>query len=335
MFRKKPPVTPEGSGLSRRGFFRAFGGLAGLAREEGASEEGRRAPPPTWALPQRVLGRTGLAVPILGFGAAPLGRSASDEAAYALLSEALDLGVRLIDTASPEGGYGRAHRQVSQVLRRRRSEVILTTTVSEPDAAAGRRMLERSLGELGTDYVDVLFVDSLGHDRMDPAVVFGPDGVMQMAMAAKAEGLARFVGVSAHCRPGPVLRALREFDIDVLMTAANFVDAYTYDFEGSVWPVAREKGVGLLAMKVFGGTMEGRATPALLPRHWHDRAFRYALSLEGCAAAVIGMVDRRELHENVQRARAFTPLDAAELERLADDGRRFAEDWGAHLGAVE
>lgn len=334
MFRKKPPALPDDSAVSRRGFFRAFGGLAGIARDEG-SEEGRRAPPPALALPQRVLGRTGVPVPILGFGTASLGRSASDEAAYALLSEALDLGVRLIDTASPEGGYGRAHLQVAQVLRRRRSEVILTTKVFEPDAAAGRRMLERSLEELGTDQVDVLYVHSLGHDRMDPAVVFGADGVMRMAMEAKREGLARFVGVTAHSRPARVVRALREYDVDVLMTAANFFDVHTYDFEGSIWPVAREKGVGLIAMKVFGGTMEGRPTPALLPRHWHERAFRYALSLEGCAAAVIGMVDRRELHENVQRVRAFTPLGAPELESLAQDGRRFAEDWGAHLGPVE
>jgi hypothetical protein len=87
-------------------------------------------------------------------------------------------------------------------------------------------------------------------------------------------------------------------------------------------------------MKVFGGNAEGTATPAILPREWHDRAFRYALSLEGCALAVVGMVDRRELHENVARARAFQPLTAEEREPLLREGARLAQEWGPHLGAV-
>lgn len=321
----------EERGVSRRSFFRLFGGAAtNLIREE---KPERHAPPPQ-ALPQRVLGRTGVPVPILGFGTASLGRGVEDDVAVALLNEAIDLGVTYFDTASTEGGYGRAQQQIGQVMKWRRRQVFLATKVFEPDADAGRRMLERNLRYLQTDQVDLLYAHSLGHDRMDPDVVFGPGGVMRLLLDAQREGLTRFIGVTGHCRPERILRAIRDYDLDVVMTAVNFVDAHTYRFEATVWPEARRRGLGLVAMKVYGGTEKERHTPAVLPREWHDLAFRYALSLPGCATAVIGMVDRRELHENVQRARAFQPLSVEEKATLAEEGARLATEWGEHLGPI-
>src|SRR5690606_35250515 len=119
--------------------------------------------------------------------------------------------------------------------------------------SAARKLLEENLRELNTDRVDLLFVHSLGHDKMDPAVVFGENGVYQTVMKAKEEGLTRFVGVSGHCRPQRFVDALKEFSFDVVMTAANFVDVHTYNFEETVWPLAQEKGAALVAMKVLGG----------------------------------------------------------------------------------
>jgi aryl-alcohol dehydrogenase-like predicted oxidoreductase len=316
------------SDVGRRAFFSrllsrgaAFADAAGL-------------PTMSRGLPRRVLGHTGEAVPILGLGTASLGKGVADDETARILNRALDLGVNYIDTAPAMGGYGRAQLQIGRAIGARRDEYFLVTKCFEPDGAAARQLLEQNLTELRTDHVDLLYVHSLGDDKMNPAVVFGDNGVYQMAMRAKAEGLTRFVGVSGHSRPQRFVNALADFDFDVVMTAVNFVDVNTYDFENTVWPFAHRKGVGLVAMKVYGGIKGGGHTPALLPRTYHEQALRYALSLEGCATAVVGMSSMRELEENVHRARSFQPLTEAEHSDLRAGGRIMAERWGPHLGPL-
>src|SRR5437870_5346965 len=78
-------------------------------------------------MPRRVLGKTGVSVPILGFGTAPAGYRRSDKSAVALFHEAIDLGVNYFDTAPMKTGYGWAQRQLGSVLAERRKEVFLVT----------------------------------------------------------------------------------------------------------------------------------------------------------------------------------------------------------------
>ena len=282
--------------------------------------------------PKRLLGRTGEWVPILGFGTASIGRGVGDDVAAFLLNRAVDLGVTYIDTAPEIGGYGRAQKQIGRALSTRRREIFLTTKLFEPKGSDARRLLETCLSELRTDHVDLLYVHSLGHDKMDPDVVFAKDGVFEAVMKAKEEGLALHVGVTGHNRPDRFVRAIADYDLDVLMTAANFADVHTYDFEGSIWPLAHSKNMGLVAMKVYGGIKGGGHTPALMDEKHHDMALRYALSLEGCATAVVGIVNADELDENIMRARAYVPLVEEERAELLRVGERLASEWGEHLG---
>jgi len=278
-----------------------------------------------------VLGKTGESVPVLGFGSAGMGRRLTDDEAVPLLNEAIDLGVTYIDTAPALGGYGRAQLQIGQAVESRRSEVFLVSKCYEPDGDAALRLLESNLEELRTDHVDLVYAHSIGADKMEPETTFGPSGVLRALERFKGEGLTRYVGVSGHNRPARFVRALEEFDLDVMMTVVNFADVNTYDFEGQVWPLARAKRVGLVAMKVFGGA---GGAGARMPEERRDSAFRYALSLEGCATAVVGMASRAELWENVERARRFQPLDPAESAALAGPGRELARRWGPRFGPV-
>jgi uncharacterized protein len=316
------------SELGRRAFFsRLFA--------KGAETIADRALPlGSLTFPKRKLGRTGEWVPIIGFGTAGLGRGVGDDVAAFLLNRSVDLGVNYIDSAPGIGGYGRAQLQIGRALSARRKEIFLTSKVFEPDGASARRLLESSLKELRTDYVDLLYVHSLGHDKMDPDIMFAKDGVFEAVLQAKQEGLARYVGISGHNRPDRFVRALADYELDVMMTATNFVDVHTYNFEGKVWPFARRREVGLVAMKVYGGIKGSGHTPALMAGDHHEQALRYALSLEGCACAVIGIVSADELHENVERARAFMPLDDAERAELLKTGSDLAVEWGEHLGVA-
>jgi predicted aldo/keto reductase-like oxidoreductase len=317
------------SDVGRRAFFsRLFSGGAAFADAAGL-------PVMTRGLPRRQLGNTGEAVPILGIGTASLGRGVGDDVAAKILNRALDLGANYIDTAPAIGGYGRAQLQIARAIGARRDEFFLTTKCFEPRGDDARKLLEQNLSELRTDKVDLLYVHSLGDDKMDPAIVFGDDGVFQMAMKAKEEGLTRFVGLSGHSRPQRFVDALTNFDFDVVMTAVNFVDQHTYNFEKLVWPFAQRRGAGLVAMKVYGGIQGSGHTPALMPRAYHEQAFRYALSLESCATAVVGIATMQELEENVSRARGFQPLTDDEHADLQSAGREIAARWQAHLGPLD
>ncbi len=285
----------------------------------------------------RVLGKTGVRIPILGFGTAAAGTRLNVRDAVRLYEEALNLGVTYFDTAPGFAGYGKAQEQLGHLLRERRKEVFLVTKCYEPDGDAALRLLERSLRELQTPYADLVFVHSLGADKMDPRMVFSRRGTYSALMKAKVQGLTRFVGLSGHNRPSRFVAAIQRVEVDVLLNAVNFVDRHTYGFERRLWPLAAKANIGLLAMKVYGGksrTSGARISHTLMPAPYLDAAFRYAVSQPTVAAAAIGMATRSELHQNVQRAKHFAPLSPAELARLREIARTLVREWGPHFGAV-
>lgn len=185
----------------------------------------------TSPLPTRQLGKTGVTVPILGFGTAAAGRRLNTGDAVRLYETAFRAGITYFDTAPEFAGYGKAQIQLSHLLKHVRSQVFLVTKCYEPDGERALQLLERSLKELGTTYADVVFVHSVGADKMDPTIVFSKHGTYAALMKAKSLGLARFVGLSGHNRPSRFLQALRHVEIDVLLNAVNFVDRHTYNFE--------------------------------------------------------------------------------------------------------
>ena len=141
---------------------------------------------PLSAVPRRVLGRTGLQVSVLGFGAAPLGdlyAQLDDGTAIAAVERAFELGINLIDT-SPLYGHGLSEHRCGTALRRvPRQDIVVSTKVGrwiDPFHGAGNgsgfaggqphravvdysydgtmRSVEQSLLRLGTDRLDLLLI---------------------------------------------------------------------------------------------------------------------------------------------------------------------------------
>jgi aryl-alcohol dehydrogenase-like predicted oxidoreductase len=125
---------------------------------------------------QRILGRSGLKVPVLGFGTATFGGSeemfriwgtSGVEDATKLVNMCLDAGVNFFDTADFYSG-GMAEEILAQAIGSRRDDVLLATKVGTPlnpspnDGGSSRwhilRAVENSLRRLQTDYVDVLYI---------------------------------------------------------------------------------------------------------------------------------------------------------------------------------
>ena len=96
-------------------------------------------------LPQRVLGKTGERVPILGLGTACGGWGCPDVQAIELYEQAIDRGVTYLDTAP---GTSAPSASSSHVVPRRRDEIFLVTKSPTADGAEAVRLLEQNLRDL-------------------------------------------------------------------------------------------------------------------------------------------------------------------------------------------
>jgi aryl-alcohol dehydrogenase-like predicted oxidoreductase len=325
----RPPDRP-----SRREFVRA--GAAGAALVLGSAPLTATADAPA-RLPRRALGKTGVEVSILGLGTVALGNLSDKNAAEALLNRAIDLGITYIDTAPPRTslapftGYGQAQRYVAGVLKERRKELFIVTKCLETDGEKALATLKTSLKELGIDRADLVHSHSIGHAVYDFDALTGDNGTMAAVERARKDGLTRFVGITGHNRPEKFAQVIARRDIDAMMNAVNIVDRHTYAFEDVVWPLARKKGVGLAAMKVFGGGIAA----CKMPEELRQASVRFALGTPGVAVAVIGMRTIQELEQNVEWAKGFKPLPAEELTELKKKTVELAKKWGAHLDRLD
>jgi predicted aldo/keto reductase-like oxidoreductase len=325
------------SAISRRSFLQAAGAigggslwLSGVTPSLGADVAGQ-------GLPQRVLGRTNEKVSALSLGTWPCGKcdTIDDRGVAEIVNEAVDLGINLIDCAR---AYDNAESGIGKALSRRRDEVLLTTKVWADTAAEAQESFEESLRTLRTDHVDILYIHSVG--SRDVEQVMAKDGALSYLLKQKEAGKTRFLGMSGHSLPKSFLPLVESGQIDVLLCAMNFVDRHIYGFEDKVLPAAKEQGLGIACMKVFGGMKGGFGVadgPDPGPQMGTSRlqqAINYSLGLPGVATLVIGVHTVEQLRQNVQMVKNYTPLTSDEQTALAKVGRRLAKDWGPRLGPV-
>lgn len=318
--------------VTRRGFLAAAGTGTAVASVAPALLAEQTSPA---AIPSHDFGKTGEKVPIIGVGTAPAGFRGYREA-VGVYETCWDRGLRYFDTAPEFAGYGKAQVALGDVLKSRRKEAFVVTKCWEADGEKALALLKKNLQELKTDYADVVYAHAIGADNMPPDVVLAPHGIMKALAKAQRDGLVRFIGVSGHNRPDRFLRVLRECEIQVMMTAANFVVRNTYEFETKVWPEAHKKGVALVAMKVYGGLLHGQKAPkgARMPNDDLHDAFRYAQGLPGVATVVVGLHDESEIEQTIDWALNYKPLDAQETSQLLAHGKELAPQWGEVYGAV-
>ena len=188
----------------------------------------------------------------------------------------------------------------------------------------------------GVEYVDAVLLNNIG--LFDPGRLFSTDGALAGLRDAQRDGLLRYVGLSGHMGRDRFAIALDSGEFDIAMPALNFVDRHTYNFEGTVLPVAHKHGAAVVAMKVLGGAVgwdySTRAQRALLLGDDYEPALHYALGLPDVAAAIVGCRSVEEVRQAKETASRFSPLNEAEIARLLDRGKMLAAQWGTHFGPV-
>ncbi len=304
--------------------------LPGTARALPASQA---APARPDTMPTRNLGRTGHRVGVFSLGGqAALERPDNEAVAVPIVEKALDLGVNYIDTSSIYGGPQRwSERYIGQVMQRRRSEAFLASKTRERTRDASLRMIEQSLKLLNTNQLDLWQLHDIGTLR-DVDEVFAKGGAMEALLQAREQKLVRFLGLTGHHRPEPLMEAIRRFPFDCTLLALNAADVYHFSFSERLLPLAVERQMGIIGMKITGrGRILSSWTPPPLwrqKRSWEGvvlangpgtigmrEAMYYTLSLP-VSTVIIGCDSLAQLEENVRLAREFTPLSAAQLVTL-------------------
>ena len=197
----------------------------------------------------RPFGRTGHMSTVTLFGAAALARAGQDDADRAL-ELLLRHGVNHIDTALR---YGDSELRIGPWMARHRKDFFLATKTGSRDAKGAREDLHRSLDRLRVERVDLIQMHALWHpDDWDRAM--GPDGALEALIEARAQGLARFIGVTGHGWTIAAMhrRSLGRFDFDSILLPYNYFMAsdarYRAAFE-EVVATCREKNVAVQVIK--------------------------------------------------------------------------------------
>ena len=264
------------------------------------------------SLPHRTLGQTGAKVSILAFGCGSRFLMYEDEdKAVAVLNHAIDLGIDYVDTAYAYGD-GKSETRVGKVMATRRKEVWLATKIPDRTRDAFMQRLDGCLKRLQTDHVDLLHIHSLGRAD-DLAKIEAPDGALKGLLEAKEQKMARFIGMTSHTAVPILAQAIERHPLDCTQMALN--PSGMGDFEKTALVAANKKGLGVIAMKVFGqehliGQETGKSDPTTL--------LRFALSLP-VTTAVSGMPQVEMLEKNVALGRTFSPFSTADMEHLRQE----------------
>ncbi len=299
--------------LSRRKFLERIGlGTAAGASLSLLKEVAAARPTVMGPLPSRTLGRTGATVSILAFGCGSRFLMYRDEdKALTALNRAIDLGITYLDTAYAYGD-GESESRVGQAMATRRKEVWLATKIPDRTRDGFLRRLEGSLKRLRVDHVDLVHIHSLGQAD-DLAKVEAPDGALKGALEAREQKMARFIGMTSHTNGEVMAQAIQRHDLDCVQMALNA--SRNGRFEELALPAARQKNLGIIAMKVTGqeyllGSGSGKSHMSSL--------LRYSMSLP-VTTAVVGMPRLEMLEHNIEVARSFSPLPEQEMEHLRQE----------------
>jgi len=260
-------------------------------------------------IPKRVFGRTGREVTILGLGGEGVLRSfGRDREAYALITRALDLGISYCESAR---AYSGSESYYGKALKERRRDIFLTSKSHARDRKGALAHLHETLANMQTDHLDLWQVHDVREEE-ELAEIFGPRGAIEAFSEAKQLGKTRFIGVTGHHDPSILRTCIERFDFDTVLMPVNPAEPAYKSFLDEVLPLARERNMGIIGMKVYF-----RGFASKLPGYTSmEPFFRFALS-QPVTNIVIGCDNVAQLEENVRFAESFEPMTEEEQKKLA------------------
>jgi hypothetical protein len=262
----------------------------------------------------RTLGRTGLKITVVSFGAM---QTPEPE----VIKVAFDHGINYVDTARRYMG-GKNEEIVSIALKGRRDKIFVATK-TQPSSVSKTDIIndvETSLKALETDYIDVIQLHSLA-DKERLFIAETREAITQL----KAQGKVRFCGITTHKNQAEVLNALVDDPdrfFDMALVAVNFKS------DNEIMLAierAAKANIGIIAMKTQAG---GYATETFGKISPHQAALKWALRNPNITAAIPGMKDLSQLKEDI--AVMGMPFELAD-ERILKHYKAAVKPYYCHL----
>ncbi len=268
---------------------------------------------PKMELPKIELGNTEIELSRLALGGFHQ-VEISSEIVKRVVDAYLEVGGNYIETARGYGG-GASEVKLGMALEGRRDQVVLCSKSGKVKGDEIREDLEISLKNLRTDHLDFYFLHGVGSSGQIDAIC-KEGGALEALLKAKDEGLIRGIGLSSH-RPPVYLEAIERLPLSLILIWSNFLeDMYLPMIREEIFPAAKEKGVGITAMKPLAdGYLYRSVRPAL----------RYALG-SGADVLVCGMNSPRHVYE---AAEAVCQGPASDVER--ETILRVAPELGSYV----
>ncbi len=267
-------------------------------------------------LPKRMFGKTGVEVTILNTGTLRVAGFMDR-----LLRLSFSQGVRFFDTAKVYGtepGFKKWFAEMPEV----RKQIFLATKQPAPRIGEVVKNIDERLAALGTDYIDLLYYHGLGRGQVN--WVKSPE-MKQEIEAIKKTGKVRFVGFTTH--DGAAAEQLQA------AAQGGFIDAIMLSYApwlakdsalNKAMDACFEKQIGLVAMKLFAGRGALRdvysKAPVLKERglNPHQALLHAAWTDERLACVCTAMVNTDQVHQNIEAARKFKPLEMSQILELRD-----------------
>ncbi len=243
-----------------------------------------------------ILGKTGIEAVRLGFGGIPIQR-VSEAQAIEVVLYALEKGIDFIDTSRM---YTNSEERIGKALKETDKKVAVATKSFNRTADGIRKDVDISLKQLQLDYIDVYQCHGISTEE-EYRKVTAPDGAVTGLLKSKEQGLIGHIGVTSHSLD--LLEKIVDDGLfETIMVCFSFLEPAAKD---KVIPKAREKGVGIIAMKPFsGGVIEAP-----------EAALKWALAFPDILV-LAGVEDKRLIDQNWSAFQGSYELTAEEKQKV-------------------
>lgn len=283
-------------------------------------------------IPKRPYGTTGIELSLIAMGGIVV-KGLEQSEANRTVRAAFDRGINYYDVAP---SYGDSEERLGPALVGLRDSVFLACKTMERKKEGAAAELRRSLQHLHTDRFDLYQLHALS-SVTEVETCFGEGGAMEAILEAKAAGLVRYIGFSAH-NADAALEALRRFPFDSILFPFNVTTWNAGNFGPQVMQAAIERGAARLALKAMARRPGEEGQERMQANCWYEPytdshvaelALRWTLSLPITAAVPPG--DPVLFQMALDFAERFTPLSDDERAEIEREGHQYKPLF-AHVG---
>ena len=248
--------------------------------------------------------------------------------ARAMLEAAYRNGIRYYDSAPAYAGSEQYYGHFWDQHPEWKALTFQTSKSARRDEEGANQDLMRTLSRMGRDHLGLWQIHDI-RDDADIRQVEAPGGALDAFYQARETGAVGGIGVTGHHDPSILLHAVTNWDIDSVLLPISPVEGAIGGCSDRVIPAARERGIGVIGMKVMGGgnyiSQDGGFSP--------ENLIRFALS-QDVDLVIAGCSTPGEVEFLARQEKVFTRMNEEEQAEMVGSVRPYAERLAYYRGLI-